>query len=148
MSQVSKRTIDKKAYDKIFDLLILSLVLADNKETASLLIKDLFSPTERIMISKRISIAYMLIQGYDYESISLVLKVSRATIGKVSFWLKEKGEGFRQIIEKIKKKEKMNQILDEIQELYLDILGSSKGQNWSKAKKELWLLRMKKNKPF
>lgn len=148
MSQISKRTIDKNAQDKIFDLFILSLVFSDNKETASLLIKDLFSPTEKIMLSKRFSIAYMLMEGYDYDAIALVLKVSRATIGKVSFWLKEKGDGFRRIIEKIKQKEKTNQLLNEIQEIYLNILGSSKGQNWSKAKKELWKLRMNKKQPF
>ena len=148
MSQVSRRIIDKKAQDKIFELLILSMVLSDNKETASLLIRDLFSPTERIMLSKRISIAYMLIQGYDYVSITQVLKVSRSTIGKVSFWLKEKGQGFRKIIDKIKHKEKMKNILDELQEIYLDILSSSKGQNWSKIKRDLWLHRKNKQQPF
>src|SRR3989338_10469355 len=148
MSQVSKRSINKKVQDKIFDLFILCLVFSDNKETANLLINDLFTPTERIMISKRISIAYMLFQGYDYDSISQVLKVSRTTIGKVSYWLKEKGKGFRQIIEKIKRKEKVKHILNEIEDSFLDILSTSKGQNWSRAKKQLWLNRIKNKQPF
>src|SRR3989338_864477 len=148
MSQVSRRIVNKKAQDKIFELFILSLVLSDSKETTTLFIRDLFSPTERIMLSKRISIAYMLIQGYDYDSISEVLKVSRTTIGKVSYWLKEKGKGFRQIIEKIKRKEKVKHILNEIEDSFLDILSTSKGQNWSRAKKQLWLNRIKNKQPF
>jgi len=148
MSQVSRRIVNKKAQDKIFELFILSLVLSDSKETTTLFIRDLFSPTERIMLSKRISIAYMLIQGYDYDSISEVLKVSRTTIGKVSLWLKEKGDGFRQIIDKIKRKEKVKHILNEIEDSFLDILSTSKGQNWSRAKKQLWLNRIKNKQPF
>lgn len=148
MSQVSKRSINKKVQDKIFDLFILCLVFSDNKETANLLTNDLFTPTERIMLSKRISIAYMLFQGYDYDSISQVLKVSRTTIGKVSYWLKEKGKGFRQIIEKIKRKEKVKRLLDDIHESFLDILTSSKGQKWSDRKKDLWLTKMKNKQPF
>ena len=124
------------------------MVFSDNKETAALFIKDLFTPTERIMLSKRISIAYMLMQGYDYDSITQVLKVSRATIGKVSNWLKEKGNGFRQIMNKIKRNEKVKRLLDDIHESFLDFLSQSKGQNWGRAKRELWLAKMKHVKPF
>lgn len=148
MSQVSKRLINKKTQEKIFELFILSLVLSDNKKDALLLIQDLFTPVERLMLSKRFSIAYMLLKGYDYDSISEVLKVSRTTIGKVSYWLKEKGSGFRNIINKIKHKEAFKSILNEIQDAFEDILSSSKGQNWSRAKKQLWTHRLERQQPF
>lgn len=148
MTQVSKRWVNKKIQDKISDLFIHSLVFSDNKETAVLLIKDLFTPTERIMLSKRFSIAFMLLEGYDYDSIMQVLKVSRTTIGKVSYWLKEKGEGFRKIIAKIKRKETMKKVLEEIQDAFEELIASTPGQNWSRSKKQLWINRKERQQPF
>lgn len=148
MSQVSKRSINKKTEEKIFELLILGLVISDNKEDALLLIKDLFTPTERIMLSKRFSIAYMLINGYNYDSISEILKVSRATIGNVSNWLKEKGNGLRTVIGKINRKENLKNLINEIQDAFEDLLSTSKGTNWSRAKKQLWQNRIHRKQPF
>ena len=122
--------------------------MSENKKDALLLIQDLFTPVERLMFSKRFSIAYMLLKGYDYDSISEVLKVSRTTIGKVSYWLKEKGNGFRIIFSKIKNKEKVNSSLNEFKDAIESILSSSKGQNWSRAKKQLWLHRQERKQAF
>lgn len=148
MSQVSKRIINKKTQEKIFDLFILSLVMSENKQDAALLVQDLFTPTEKLMLSKRFSIAYMLHKNYDYRSISEVLKVSLGTVGIISNWFKEKGNGFRNIIGKIEKREKLNNILYEIQDAFEDILSSSKGQNWRASRKRLWQHRKEKAQPF
>lgn len=148
MPQVSKRIINKKTDDKIFDLFILSLILSDNKKDTSLFVRDLFTPTERQMLSKRFSVAYMLINGYSYDSIIEVLKVSRSTIGIISNWLKVKGNGFRNIIYKINNKEKLKNIVGEIQDAFEEILSTSKGQNWSTAKHRLWKNRIERKQPF
>ena len=148
MTQVSKRSLNRKTQEKIFELLILSLVMTNNKKDALLFIQDLFTPTERLMLAKRLSIAYMLNKGYDYGSISEVLKVSRSTIGIVSYWLKEKGNGFKNIINKIKQKEALKNIFNEIQDSFEEILSTSKGQNWSNAKKRLWQHHMERKQPF
>lgn len=148
MTQVSKRVIQQKVQDRIFTLFVASILKCNSKELAVLLIEDLLTPTERIMLSKRFSVAYLLLKGYDYDSISNILKVSRTTIGKVSYWLKEKGSGIRNVISKIQKDESIRHILEEIQDSVAELALSAPGQNWSKSKSMLWTSRRARKKPF
>lgn len=148
MAQVSKRLVSKKVEERIFSLFISSIVLCNSKESAISLIDDLLTPTEKIMLAKRFSIAFMLVEGYDYETISRMLKVSFGTIGSVSTWLKIKGEGFRRIVGEIKRSESMKKIWEEIQEGIADIIASSPGQNWRNSKKLLWQFEKSHKKPY
>lgn len=148
MPQVSRRYLNQKTQEKIFSLFISSIIMCNSKDMAVSLVEDLLTPTERIMLSKRFSIAYMLLEGYDYGSIIQVLKVSRTTIGHVSLWLKEKGEGLRQVIHKIKKNESTKETLQEIQDVFEELLPNVRGQNWSESKKWLWQRRRERVKPF
>lgn len=148
MPQVSKRYLNKNISDKIFSLFVSSIVLCNSKDEASALIKDLFTPTEKVMLSKRFSIAYMLIKGYDYDSIVDVLKVSRTTIGSVALWLKKEGNGIRKIIDKIKAHESVKNILVEIQNTIEEMFASAPGKNWSQSKKEAWLNRQKRKEAY
>jgi len=148
MSQISKRFLNQKTQDRIFTLFISSIVICDSKDIAVSLIKDLFTPTERVMLSKRFSIAYMLLEGYDYASITEALKVSSTTIGHVSLWLKEKGGGFRDVISKIKRNESMRNILSDIRDAMEELILEAPGQNWSRSKKILWERRQARKKPF
>lgn len=148
MTQVSKIYVNKKISDKIFFLFLSSIVLCSSNEEAEAFIKDLFTPTEKIMLSKRFSIAYMLIKGYDYDSIKDVLKVSSATISNVSLWLKKEGNGIRKIIDKIKTKESTKNILVEIQNTIEEMFASAPGKNWSQSKKEAWVKRQKRKEAY
>lgn len=148
MTQVSKRVIQQKVQDRIFTLFVASILKCNSKEIAVALIEDLLTPTERIMLSKRFSIAYMLLKGYDYDSISEILKVSRTTIGKVSYWLKEKGSGMRTIIQKIQRDDSIRHILEEIQDSVAELAFSAPGQSWSTLKTMLWASRRARKKVF
>ena len=90
----------------------------------------------------------MLIEGYDYQTISRTLKVSFATIGSISTWLKVKGGGFRKIVAQIKKSESVKKVWEEIEEGIADIFLSSPGQNWRNSKKLLWQIKKSHQKPF
>jgi len=69
-------------------------------------IKDLLSPQEAEMLAKRIKIAQQLLDGQDYGSIQRMLKVSTGTIARINEWLKYSGDGYRLMIERLKKKNK------------------------------------------
>lgn len=84
-----------------------------------------------MMLSKRFSIAYMLLKEYDYDSIGRILKVSRGTIGRTALWLKERGGGYRRVIDKIKKSESMKNILNKMQDAFQELIADMPGQNWS-----------------
>jgi len=148
MPQVSRRFIDKKTQDKIFGLFISSLIKCNSQDRALKLVEDLFTPTEKIMFAKRVAIAYMLQEGYDYRFISQTLKVSTTTIGLLSSWLKIKGEGIRKIIEEIKRDSEMNALFSEFKDILQELIASSRGQNWSKSKKILWQTRREQREPF
>ncbi len=114
MSQVSKRPINKKTQDRIWSLFVSCITETNNKELAEGLIRDLLTPTERIMLTKRFSISFMLLHGYVYEDIAKVLKVSTSTVNSISRWLKTEGEGLRKIISKIEKQEKRETLVSEM----------------------------------
>lgn len=78
-----------------------ALVDIKKPEEAALFLRDLLSKQEIEMLAKRLQIARLLIQGKTFEEISKILKTSMATISRVSEWLKEAGEGYRLIVERI-----------------------------------------------
>ena len=148
MPQVSKRFLQQKTQDRIITLFTDSILLCDTREKSTSFLDDLLTPTEKIMLSKRFSIAFMLMENYDYSTICQILKVSRTTIGKVSGWLKEKGNGFREIYEQLKQKDFTREVINEIQDIIEEFIASTRGQDWSRSKKALWQSRHDKVKPF
>lgn len=148
MTQVSRRAINSKTQDRILSLFLTSIVLCKNPSDASLFIEDLLTPTEKVMLSKRFSIAYMLHQGYSYDNIQDILKVSRTTVGHTALWLKRSGKGLIGMIGKIKRNEMTKKILDDIEEGFLDIIAHSKGVDWRRAQSDLWKFRREKRKEF
>lgn len=148
MTQVSRRLINKKTEGRIFSLFISSIVASNSREIAVALVEDLLTPTEKVMLSKRFSVAFMLLEGYDYRTIENTLKVSKSTIGIVSTWLKTKGGGFRKVIEKIKKEEALKGIWEDLKEGIEELLASSRGVNWSRSKSMLWQTKKNRQKPF
>jgi uncharacterized protein YerC len=148
MPQVSRRLINKSVKDRILALFVSSIVLCKTESSAVSLIEDLLTPTEKIMLSKRFSIAFMLLEGYDYNTIEDILKVSRSTIGTVSQWLNKKGNGIRNVATKIKRHESMNKIWTEIQFGIAELFANSKGVNWRDAHSALRKLRRKAQKAY
>lgn len=148
MVQVSRRFLKKDINDRIYSLFISSIVFCNSSDSALAFINDLFTPTERVMLAKRFSIAFMLSDGYDYLTISEMLKVSTSTIGSVALGLKNQGKGTRNIIGKIKKNETTKKIWEEIGESIMDMISSSRGMNWSQTKKDAFRYKMSHRKSF
>ncbi len=67
---------------------------ADIKE----FLRDLLTPSERIMLGRRIHIARMLIVGTDYDRIQGGLHVGRDTIARVHRWLLDSIPGYERAI--------------------------------------------------
>lgn len=148
MTQVSRRLLSKKVEEKILSLFVSSIVLAQNQDIALSLVEDILTPTEKVMLSKRFSIAFMLLEGYDYDTIQNVLKVSSSTIGRVALWLKGKGRGVRIIREKIKKTESLKNLWEDIKEGIAEIFLLSPGMNWQKSRSLLNAAKRERKKPF
>lgn len=148
MTQISKRILSKKIEERIFSLFVSAIVLAQNKETAFSLIEDILTPTEKVMLAKRFSIAFMLLEGYDYDTIQNALKVSSSTVGRVAFWLRKSGKGVKEIREKIKRTESLKKLWGEVKESIAEIFLLSPGMNWQQSREILRQIKKEQEKPF
>jgi len=74
-----------------------------NADEAVFFITDLLSRSEAEMLAKRIKIAELLLEGKTYDEVRKKLKASRGAIARVSEWLRGYGDGYRTVLDRIKK---------------------------------------------
>lgn len=118
MSQVSKYRMSPKIESKVFGMFINSIKNTKTSDEVVDFLNDLLSPTEKIMLAKRVSIAFLLFEDkYTYEDISKVLKVSRGTIAKVHSVLISQGKGFKKILGNILQRKIFKNTISEIFDL-------------------------------
>lgn len=151
MSKVSRRFLDKELEERIFEVFLKTIVDIKNTAEAKNFIEDLLSPTEKIMLVKRLAIAVLLTKGNTYEHIDHTLKVSRATIMNVSLWLKHGKSGYRRAVEKIIQTQNKEALLDKIEEILLRLsppkrFGSIGFEKKSKRGKELVRRKLKRER--
>lgn len=101
------RQLNKKQIDDLFIEFIEALDSVKNSKEAASFIRDLLSEQEIVMFARRLQIANLLIAGETYENIRQALKVSFGTIARVQTWLNLYGDGYRAVIEKVRKKNKV-----------------------------------------
>jgi TrpR-related protein YerC/YecD len=101
MSKVRVYSIDKnERYRVVGELFDLIVNLKTKREVIDFLI-GLFTPSETLMIARRVQIAKMLIEEENYEMIRKKLKVSNQTISKVEHWLKSDEQKNKIIVAKL-----------------------------------------------
>ena len=147
MAQVSRSPLAKDVGEKVIDIFLDTFAKIKNKDQAAKLLNDLLTPTEKIMLAKRLSIAYMLQKGYDYRTISQVLRVSTTTVARMSLTSKLAGEGFRTIIGMMLVYEKIDVFLSDLVEKVTGAI-PPKGRDWSKWRSERLLEEKKRRQPF
>jgi TrpR-related protein YerC/YecD len=93
---------EKKKYLGDFYTMVASL---RSREEVKMFFKDILTLSEVVMVSRRLQIAQMLLEGEGYEEIKRKLKTSFDTIGQVDKWLSSGFGGYRRIIERHNKKQ-------------------------------------------
>jgi len=147
MTQVSRRPLHKDVEKRIHEIFISSLSKVRSSDEVYRFISDLFSPVEQLMLEKRIAIAFLLYKGYNHRTISNLLKVSLSTVNRVSYKLQYGEKGYLRVITKIMVSEKMGEFFQKIDDLIGDIL-PPKGRSWSEYRREQWIKKLKRQKPF
>lgn len=92
---------DKKKYLGDFYSMV---SLLKNRDEVKNFFKDLLTLSEIVMISRRIQIAKMLLEGYNYREIQKKLKIGLSTICQVEKWLNTGSGGYKETIKKYNKK--------------------------------------------
>ena len=85
------------------DLIEAFTILKDPEDTAQFM-TDLLTKAEVSMLSKRLRIAKLLLEGKTYQSIGTQLDASYGTVAKVAQWLAASGSGFKKVVAKLPKK--------------------------------------------
>lgn len=101
MPQVSKFMLKPEVWEKIFDLFSDTFLRIKDKEKLNNFFDSFFSPTEKIMLAKRLAIAVLLAKGNDYQTIRNTLRVTSGTISKVNLLMKSKNSGLKRAVEYI-----------------------------------------------
>ena len=125
MTQITKKFVPLKAQERIVELFISAIIKCNSRDITLSLMEDLLTNNEKTMLSKRFSVAFLLLEDYDFRSISKILKVSTATVNSVSIALKKNGEGIRNIIKKIKSDESMKNLFAEFGDAFLELLAGN-----------------------
>jgi len=76
------------------------VALLKTRDEAKRFFKDLLTLSEVVMISRRIQVATMLMEGRTYEEIKKELKVGTTTISQVERWLFNGFGGYKEILNK------------------------------------------------
>ena len=106
MAKFNPVSLSEKTMGQLISEFYKAVTLIEAYDEAKSFFKDLLTPTEMSMLTRRLQIAKMLEEGYPYEAIELVLKVGTQTIAKVARWLNYGGGGYRLIIQRMIELEK------------------------------------------
>jgi len=85
--------------------LINAFSLTGTLNDSALFLEDLLTKAEIKILSRRLRIAKLLLDGMTYRDIEKDLHVGHGTVAKIAIWLAERGDGFRKIVEKLPKKQ-------------------------------------------
>lgn len=101
-----KSKLSSKEQEELLMDLCDAIASINNSKEAAQFLKDLLSPQEAEMLAKRIKIAELLLDHWDYKEIKDHLKVGESTIARVSEWLKFTGDGYRLVAKRLREKRK------------------------------------------
>ena len=138
MTQVSRKVLPKEVNDRIYEVFTSVIAQASSQSDVEALLNDFLTPAERVMLPKRLCIAYLLIKAYDQRTIASYLNVSFSTITRVSTALKNRGSGYRTLLKRIEQQAQFVTVLKIIENGIIDLLASVKGKSnvWEKLSKK------------
>jgi len=92
--KVKPKNLNKKQTIEVLDALYTAAGSVQGRDAMKLFLRDLLTPSERIMLGRRILIAKQLLAGKPYEDIQKDLQVGSDTIGRVHRWLQDSMPGY------------------------------------------------------
>ncbi|MBI2637684.1 MAG: hypothetical protein HYW88_02175 [Candidatus Sungbacteria bacterium] len=107
MPQISRVQLSKEIQGEIFTTLLTSFVQVTDGRTMEKFLDNLLTPTEKVMLAKRLMVAILLQRGHPEGLISTMLKLSRTTVHTVKKEVARHGEGYRAIFAFVDKNSKV-----------------------------------------
>jgi uncharacterized protein YerC len=101
--KVRPQQLEEKVRVETLDALYTAASALKNRESTKLFLRDLLTPSERIMLGRRILIARKLLSGESAQKIAADLKVGYDTVYRVGRWLEDQLPGYEQAIQEMEK---------------------------------------------
>lgn len=131
MARISKYPISNNVYEKIVNIFLEAFTKLRSKKEVQNFFNEFLTPTEQIMLAKRLAISLFLAKGYNYREISSILKVSLSTINDISDKYKY-GYSLNKIADSLVKSEIIEGFWLEIAKAFTSIgsIGSKGTEGW------------------
>jgi len=128
-----------ETYNKISDIFFEVFIKNKNQRGIHDIFLDLFTPAERIMFFKRVTITYLLLKNIDYTVICKTLRVSNTTVSKLKL-LSENSHGLVPALKKIIKQKDFETFFEK---LFIELFPpGTYGTDWKSA----WNRKIQLNK--
>ncbi|MDZ7586353.1 MAG: Trp family transcriptional regulator [Patescibacteria group bacterium] len=112
--QISKKNVNKTIEKRIFKALYQVLADLKNPKAVEVFLNDVLSKTEKMVLAKRLGIAWYLSKNKSYEGIRKDLKVSSATIATVQRLAEKDSQGLTLAIKTIEADEWAGEMADKV----------------------------------
>ena len=146
MPQISKRYIPEDKLDRIFNLFFDLISEVSDKKEAENILTEILTPTEKIMIAKRIACFYLFYKKISSSEIADTLKLSLSTVTHLKF-LFDNSKITKEFLSRRLTNEKIKNTLKDIfVEIFYGTL--KKGSDWSTDKKIYYQHKRQMNQPI
>ncbi len=125
MPHISKKRLEQEIFLAMYERFYKTIVSLKNRNESGKFMRELLTPTERIMLVKRLALVYMIYKGHSDYEIWNVLKISPSTVAR--YHLKSDSKEFIFLTSVLKKHEGLSEIFDKI-ESFLAHRGRGKGR--------------------
>ncbi|MBI4132710.1 MAG: hypothetical protein HY473_01245 [Candidatus Sungbacteria bacterium] len=138
MAKVSKNPLSAETRNEMMAAFIRTLAKINDDSLLRRFLDDLLTPTEELMLAKRLMAAVLLQRGYSYGAVCRVLKMSKTTVFLIQRELLKSGQGYRKVFELFFRASKGQRLINAI-ERFLDavtlpVKGSpSSMRRWKRA---------------
>jgi len=106
MTQLSRNPLGKETNQEIQATLWWLLARLSNDFDIRNFLNGLLTKTEKIMLAKRLAIAFLLNRDYNYRDIGDVLKVSTSTVARIKEAV-DRTDNYKIFITKLEKREEL-----------------------------------------
>lgn len=110
MPHVSRNKLNPQVEDDLTDTLDLILSKLTQKESVKDFLLALLTPTERIMLAKRLAIIILLKENVPHSQIAQTLHVTRITVSRMELFLEARGKGYEAAFEILKHEKTLKEL--------------------------------------
>lgn len=137
MSRVSKKPLHKKMQQELEEQLLIIISSLTKKQQTNAFLDEFLTKEEKLMLGKRLILYMLLYKGWSNTDIHTILSTSYETIR----WYKEvyenKSEEFKDMIQKLSKKEEGHTLLEKFEKILEPVALALQAKSSMKARAKL-----------